>query len=387
MKRWMALGLSVVMCFGLLACESSENAVFVQKVSDLVDMGAIAPDDRFPGIVVSENITEIEKDPEMIVEELLVREGDDVKTGQQLFVYDTQQMQLSLDKQRLELEQLVATIENYKNQIEELEEMRSEADEDDWLEFTLQIQTMELDLRESEINRKAMESSVAQAEDLLENATVTSPVDGRIQSISESGYNNYGEPLPYITIQQTGVYRVKGTIGELQRGAIMEGTRLQICSRTDDSTWTGTVTLVDYENPSQGSGNSMYYGSSVDEMGNSSKYPFYVELDDTENLILGQHVYLQLEGQTEEVQGIFVSSAFFAYDDFGMPYVWADHGGKLEKRTVLLGEYDAMNDTYQILSGLTEEDYIAFPDPDLCVEGTATTKTEPASFNEEGEVD
>ena len=33
-----------------------------------------------------------------------------------------------------------------------------------------------------------------------------------------------------------------------------------------------------------------------------------------------------------------------------------------------------MNDTYQILSGLDEDDYIAFPDPELCVEGASTTK-------------
>lgn len=43
-------------------------------------------------------------------------------------------------------------------------------------------------------------------------------------------------------------------------------------------------------------------------------------------------------------------------------YVWADNGnGRLEKRAVQLGEYDADLDKYQILSGLTEEDLIAWP--------------------------
>ena len=227
---------------------------------------------------------------------------------------------------------------------------------------------------------------MAEAEKLLVNAVVTSPVNGRVQTISENDYDNYGNPQAYITIQQTGVYRVKGTIGELQRGVIVEGTRLLISSRTDESTWAGTVTLVDYESPSQGNGNNMNYGVSVDEMSNSSKYPFYVELDDTEGLVLGQHVYLQFENQVEEVQGISISSTFIAYDDLGEPYVWADNSGKLEKRPVTLGNYDDMNDTIQVLSGITEEDYIAFPDPELCVEGTATTKTEPVSVSEESEV-
>ena len=377
MKKCLVICLALCLCLTMLACGSEENAVFVQKVSDLVNMGGIAPGDRFPGIVVSENITEIQKDPQMVVEELFVREGDDVAEGDQLFAYDTQQLQLSLDKQRLELEQMEASIENFKDQIAELEKERKNAKESERLEYTIQIQTVQLDLKEAEINIKAKRDSVTQAEAMLENTVVVSPVTGRVQTISESGTDNYGNPVAYITIQKTGSYRIKGTIGELQRGAIMEGTRMEVLSRTDGSLWAGTVTLVDYESPSQENPNAMYYGMASDEMGTSSKYPFYVELDGTDGLILGQHVYLQLEGQDEEIPGLSVSNVFIAYDDFGNPFVWADNGGKLEKRTVELGEYDMMNDTIAVLSGLSEDDYIAFPDMELCVEGAPTTKTQP----------
>ena len=376
MKKWIALCLAVAVCLSMAACGSEENAVFVQKVADLQAMGGIAPGDRFPGIVVSENITEIPKDDQMVVDELFVREGDDVTEGMQLFSYDTQQLQLNLDKQRLELEQLEVSIENYQEQIKELEKDRKKAKESDKLEYTIQIQSVQLDLKEAEINIRAKQEGVTQAEVLLENTVVVSPVNGRIQSISETGTDNYGNPVAYITIQQTGSYRVKGTIGELQRGAVMEGTRMEIHSRTDGSVWAGTVTLVDYESPSQGNDNNMYYGMTSDEMGNSSKYPFYVELDGTQGLILGQHVYLQLENQAQEETGLAISSAFIAYDDNGDTYVWAEKSGKLEKRMVTVGEYDMLNDTFPILSGITEEDYIAFPDMELCVEGARTTHTE-----------
>ena len=312
----------------------------------------------------------------MVVQELFVREGDDVTEGQKLFSYDTQQMQLNLDKQRLALEQAEATIENYKQQIEELKRDRNNASNK--LEYTIQIQTLEIDLKEAEINIKAQRDGVAQAEALLQNTVVYAPVDGRIQSISENGMDNYGNPMAYITIQKTGSYRIKGTLGELQRGAIMEGVRLEVLSRTDDSRWTGTVSLIDYENPTQGNDYEMYYGMAADELTSSSKYPFYVELDDTQGLILGQHVYLQLESQDKAQEaGLAISSAFVAYDDDGSTYVWADKNGKLEKRAVTVGEYNMMNDTYEILSGLSEDDYIAFPDYELCVEGAPTTKVEP----------
>ena len=102
MKKWTVAVLVLAMMLTLAACGEVENAVFVQPVADLANMGGIAPGDKFPGMVVSENITEIQKDGQMVVEELLVKEGDDVTAGQELFRYDTQQLQLSLDKQRLE---------------------------------------------------------------------------------------------------------------------------------------------------------------------------------------------------------------------------------------------------------------------------------------------
>lgn len=387
MKKYIVICVALCMALVLSACGQAEDAVYVQPVTELINMGGIAPGDRFPGIVVSENISQIQKDNTMTVAELFVREGDDVVQGQELFAYDTQQLQLALDKQKLELQQLQASIENFEDQIKDLEKDRKKAKESDKLAYTVQIQSLQVDLKEAQINISAKESAVEQSSQILENSVVYAPVDGRIQSVSESGTDNYGNPLAYITIQQTGAYRVKGTIGELQRGVIMEGTRLQILSRTDGSlSWGGTVTLVDYESPTQENPNGMYFGTNSDEMSTSSKYPFYVELDDTQGLLLGQHVYLQLENQEAEATGICISSAFICYAEDGSSYVWADDRGKLQQRPVTLGEYNMMNDTYPITAGLSEEDYLAFPDGELCVEGAPTTQVKPEEKNAESGV-
>lgn len=368
-----ALALAAIMIFTLTACAGSENAVYVQSVAQLSGTGGIAPGDRFAGIVVAENVTEIFKDEDKAVHTLLVKEGQDVEEGQELFNYDTDQLQLQLDRVQLELDQLKATIENYKQQIIDLEAERNRASSGDKLEYTIQIQTTQLDLKEAELNLSAKQTEVEQAKALLQNASVVSPVTGRIQSISENGMDNYGNPTPYITIRQAGSYRVKGTIGELQRGALMEGSQVQILSRTDDTVWQGTISLIDYENPQQGNQYDMYYGVQSDEMTASSKYPFYVELESIEGLMLGQHVYIQPE-IPEGSQGLSISDAFICYDEDGSAYVWMESRGKLTKQTVTLGEYDMMMGTVQILEGLTETDFIAFPDPELCKEGVPTTR-------------
>ena len=375
MKKWLVFVLSVAMLLALCGCGESGTAVYVQSVAKLSGLGGIAPGDRFAGIVVSENVAEVNKDSDKTIEELLVKAGDDVEEGQILFSYDTDQLQLALDKQRLEKEQLEASIENYKDQINDLEKQRKKAGQAAQLQYTVQIQSLQVDLKEAELNLKAKEQEVAKSEEVLKNADVKSPVTGRVQEINENGTDNYGRPMAYITIQQSGSYRVKGTLGEQQRGGIMEGTRMRIVSRTDESIyWLGTVSLVDYENPSQENQNDMYYGMNTDEMTASSKYPFYIELDNTDGLMLGQHVYLEVEKEAGEETGIPVSMAFICYDDDGSAYVWAENNrGKLEKRVVTLGAPNDMMGTVSVIDGLTEADYIAFPDYDLCKEGAATT--------------
>lgn len=377
MKKAAAWVLAGCMLLGLSACSVKENQVFVQKVADLAQMGGIAPTDRFSGLVVSESVTEIQRDKDKVVDTLYVREGDDVTQGQELFSYDTDQLQLTLEKQKLELEQLASSIENYGIQIAQLEKDRERANSGDKLKYTLQIQTNQIDLKEAELKLKTKQSEVQKSEHLLANALVTSPVDGRVTSISEDETDEYGKPKAYITIQQSGSYRVKGTLNEMQRGSIMEGTRLRMESRLDPTQyWMGTVTLVDYENPTQGNNNGYYISSGSDEMSSSSRYPFYVELDSSDGLLLGQHLYLSVVSEEEvSLEGVTLGSAFICFDEEGNSYVWAESSqGKLEKRTVELGEYDMARDVYEILSGLAETDYVAFPDEELCVEGAPTSR-------------
>ena len=95
--------------------------------------------------------------------------------------------------------------------------------------------------------------------------------------------------------------------------------------------------------------------------------------------------YLELAEEESGVSGIPVSMAFVCYEEDGSAYVWAEKRGKLEKRPVTLGEYNPMQDTWEVTEGLTEEDYIAFPDPQLCQEGVPTTRDQVVQETE-GEV-
>ena len=385
MKRSVLALTALALTLVLTGCGSDETAVYVQKISNI---NGISTTERFSGLVVSENLTEVKKDSDKEVAELLVKEGQDVKEGDPLFSYDTDKLQLSADKLDLEREQLNSSLQDYQTQISQLEREREKVNANKKLQYTIQIQSAQVSLKEAELNLKTKEVELEKAQKLLQNATVLSPTTGRIQSINESGTDSQGNAVAYITIQQAGSYRVRGTIGELQQGAVSKGDRIMMVSRVDPSkTWLGTVTLVDYENPIKNDNSGGYVISGNDSSNTASKYPFYVELDSMDGLIMGQHLYLERYTEGAGASGVPVSSAYICYEEDGSAYVWTENShAKLEKRAITLGDYNENSDCYDVVDGLTEDDYIAFPDEKFCRVGASTTHTPVVSEDLEGEM-
>lgn len=374
---FLALITAATMLFG--GCgQKAEGEASVQSVSMVCGIGSTGLADRFAGIISPRSETEIKKDEEQVVSEVKVKAGDTVKKKQVLFTYDMEQTQLNLEKAELELEQLKNSLTAQQNEKAALEKERAKASQDQKLSYTLEIQEAETNILETNYNITTKEKEIKKLEETLKNLEVKSPVAGRIQSINEEGEtDNYGNALPYITIVETGSYRVKGYVNETNAAALSEGTSVLLRSRVDDTIWHGTISSIDWENPEQSSGNDYYSSSSAsDTTTTSSKYPFYVELDDDKGLILGQHVYIEPDyGQeNQEDANLIQLPSYYLNEPDGSAWVWAqDDKGLLEKRSVTLGEYNEEMDTYPVQEGLTANDYIAFPEENLkegmtCVE-------------------
>lgn len=372
MKRIIA---GIVLCAVLLGtllsgCGKSDVEVLVQSVGMLAGWGPVGLSERFGGMVVSNKTVEIQKDTEKVVQELRVAADDAVTKGQVLFTYDVDSIKLDLEKQKLELEQLQNTISTANSQIQDLEREKRSAGSAQQLEYTIQIQSLQAEVKETEYNVKLKQSEIEKTQAAMSNANVVSPVNGVVQSINENGTDSNGNAAPYIVLAETGAYRVRGTISETNVNSLSEGVPVVIRSRVSEETWSGTIDSIDWENPV--SDNSMMmYGGSSDETTTASKYPFYVRLDDPEGLMLGQHVYIE-PGEDEQTEGLWLPE-YYICDAEEEPWVWAaNKKDRLEKRTVELGEYDEEAGTYEILSGLDAEDYIAFPD-ETCAAGASVT--------------
>lgn len=388
MKKWVSTVAACMAAVMLAGCgSSSDTTVAVDSVGNITGLGNVGATDKFSGIVVSEDEVEVEKNSGLSVKEVKVKEGDVVKEGQVLFEYDTDALELTLEKQKLELEQLQTTIESKTKENKQLQKDAKGTKGSTKLEYSIQIQTNEADIKEAEYNSKLKEKEIEETEKSLNNVNVTSPIDGTVKSISSDNsdsdssgnYDNDGSGSSdgntsnaFIVLTKSDSFEIKGTINEMSAQALQEGMQLLIRSRTDSTqTWTGTLERIDWEKADTSGGSSYNFGGS-DEMTTSSKYPFYVSLDSQDGLIMGQHVYIEtnVDGSTEETEAQFSLPAYYIVDaDTDSPYVWAEgSNGKLEKRDVELGGYDEEADQYPVISGLALSDYIAFPSED-CASG------------------
>lgn len=374
MKRIIASLLAALTALLLLAaCGSGDGQeVYVESVAAITGMGYSGLNNRYSGIIVSGSSYSVEKDRDKKILELYVEVGDKVSAGDVLFEYDVQAVELALKKLELECEQLENSLALLAEDIASYEKKVAGSSGSRKLEYEIQLQSCQIEEKEKAMELTVKQTEMVKAQGMLSNSQITSHISGVVQSINEDtagDIDENGEIIPYITIIETGAFRVKGTASEMDLYSLREGSPVIIRSRLDDTTWNGTVEYIEWDNPEKNQ-NDYYY---MDGDNSASRYPFHVALESTDGLILGQHVYI--EPVSGESVGMMLPE-YYICDAEGDAWVWAaNKRDRIEKREIQLGEYDPDMCCYEITGGLTADDFIAFPD-DTISEGAKVIRTD-----------
>ena len=356
---------------------NSKDRVFVEKVS-LVMNQYTGVSNRYNGTVESQDTFEVSVDSNRKINEIKVEVGELVEEGQTLVTYDTNELKMQIAQANLEVESINNDIENYNKQKETLAQERDKAADSEKFSYTTQIQNIENSIAQKQFDLESKQLEISKYQKQMNESSVKSKVSGVVREINEKGTDANGNTAPFMTILKTGEYRVKGSIDEQNIWMLADGQPVVIRSRVDETkTWKGKIALIDTENPqSQGNSNSNMYMPEGGEAMTATKYPFYIELESADGLILGQHVYIELDNGQEQVkEGLWLYGSYIIQDE-EKPYVWvANDKDQLEKRYIELGEYDAEMDEYEIVSGLSGDDYITWPMQGL-YEGVTTVTDE-----------
>lgn len=362
-KKKIIIGVAAVILLVIIATiffvirnnSDSENkdAIFVQKVSDII--GETSAGNRYSGVVESQKTIEFKKTSDKPIEKVFVKEGDAVEVNTPLYKVNVAQSENDISNANL-------SIESLNNEISVLRSAEQTT------ENQLQIEEKNLEIRQKQVE-------IAKLQREINQATIKSSLKGVVKTVNTNGTDAAGKEAPIITITETGDFRIKGKISEQSINSLSTGMRVRVKSRTDEETvWTGSITSVEKEPVSQNQDGGASGVAGADTSGQdsnapqkASSYPFFITLDKTDGLMLGQHVFIEIipADKEKEKSGLWIDQGFFIKDKKSKSFVWASKNGKLEKKEVILGDTDDETATVQIKKGLKKSDLIAWPDDTL----------------------
>ena len=218
-----------------------------------------------------------------------------------------------------------------------------------------QIKQLQFDIKMGKAELKIMKKEADDGQVLAQFSGVVSHVLDPAQALET------GEPMLKVT--GGGGYYVEGTISELSLNTICEGQSITVNSWDTGMIYTGKIVEIG-SYPVENQNN--YYGGSGD-----SYYPYRVFIDESADLMEGY--YVSMTSQTEEQAAgiLYIQNAFLRSEGNRTYVLVRGVDGLLEKRYIGCGVSTDGHMT-PVYSGITEEDYLAFPYGSQVTEGAPT---------------
>ncbi len=232
---------------------------------------------------------------------------------------------------------------------QQLSQMRQEARK--------KIKELEFNIRMAEAEYKIMQTE-------LSDGNVYAEIDGAVVSLlTEEEARAAMQPL--IKVSGGGGFFVEGSVSELEKDKLQLGQEVTINDWNTGMTYTGEVRSIgDFP-----SGDDNWNGVGNP---NATYYPFRVFISGEADLRADQHVSVMYSTAGSE-HGVYVENPFIRTED-GRSFVFVrGEQDKLEKRYVTVGK-SLWGSYKEILNGLQETDFLAFPYGKDVKEGAPTVE-------------
>ena len=221
------------------------------------------------------------------------------------------------------------------------------------------IKDLEFNIKMADAEYKIMLTEV-------NDGNVYAEVDGTVVSVlTEEEATASGQPL--LKVSGGGGFYVEGAISELDRDAMVIGSEVTVNDWRSGMVYTGSIQAIGDYPSSQNGWNGM--GNPT-----ATYYPFTVFVAESADLQSGSYVSITYSAGGSQ-NGIYLENPFLRTEN-GRSYVYVKGAdGKLEQRFVTVGK-SLWGSYTEILSGITPEDFLAFPYGTAVKSGAPTVEAE-----------
>ena len=374
----------------VIYARQNTGKAFVQSVGDL-DASAYMSGDKFNGNVVESAQMKVLADTEKKISEIYVSQGDKVKKGDKLFMYDPTLLELTVEDKQLSVkncenaltaaqDQLVtyqnivpyeepatetpteAPQEEEGTQAEDAQVTEEPVDEEPQQEEPTEeekhytagekadlIAEQQLNVKKAQTALESANEELNEAKKDLQDATVIAQLDGTVTQVQS--IDSLVTSTPVCTVTGDSGVTVKCYIDEFNYNDLKIGDNLSVTSWMSDANAVAEILSIgDYpvENNMGGEGNP-----------NTSYYEVTAFLEQNDGFDIGEDVQISLISEDDGDDSIIISKMYVRTDTNGS-YVLKDDGGKLARQNVSTKKLTD-GDYVMITDGLTKDDMIAFP--------------------------
>jgi HlyD family secretion protein len=224
-------------------------------------------------------------------------------------------------------------------------------------ELNAEIEKKRQEIKNLQLKVKQAELDLEKSKLALENSTIRSTVDGVVRTLTDvdtATANN----SPLLVVSGQGQFTIKGSISESLLTSVHVGDVVNAMSYESGMSYTATISEIsDYPLDANSGG---MYGSTGNP--NSSQYEFTAVVDDPEGLTNGMYLEITLNVQgNASSDALYLQKAYIREDEAGSYVMKAGIDNRLYKQYLELGATIYSGEYVEIISGLTMDDYIAFP--------------------------
>lgn len=220
-----------------------------------------------------------------------------------------------------------------------------------------ELKTLDVEYRKLLLQLESLQQSAL-------DGMVYATVSGEVQSLGD--LNDISSEQAFLVVMGDGELYVEGVMNELLLEHVTIGTVITVNDWESGMTYDATITEI-ADIPT--SGNYLGEGNP-----NVSYYAFTACMQKDAEVSNGEYVDLVISENEINQDSIYIDKAYVREEDGQHYCMIADENGKLKKQYVVTGK-TLYGSAIEIKSGLTEEDYIAFPYGKDVVEGATVVES------------
>lgn len=214
------------------------------------------------------------------------------------------------------------------------------------------IQEKRQEIKELQLKVKQAKLDLEKSKLKLDGSTVRSTIDGVIRTLTDEETATQNSQ-PFLVVSGQGQYTIQGTLSESLLSSVHVGDVVSAMSHDTGMTYSATILEIS-QYPLDG--NYGGYGNP-----NDSNYEFTAALDSAEDITDGMYMEITLNVNQNSDDAIYLYAPYIREDEGGKYVMKAGVDNRLYKQYMKLGKSIYGGEYFEVLSGVTYDDYIAFP--------------------------